>query len=271
MPGTPALPPTPKSLHQALNNTRPLDWGTSTLSVAEIAHLYGPKATKWSMELLAQAARVEPAVTDQFLEALPSHATAYHLSHRVKSPESLARKLKDWSDSGRNFPVDDVLRYTALTESADELVATARDTVEALNNSGWQVKAALHSYTDGSRYKGLHLHMKPPGFARTELQIHSIASVRVKEQTTEAYQIERSASATSEERKAAREHCVELSATLTQPAGIDDLHALGGRRVKVRNYSDSRSQGAPPQRQLPQSARSTTHPAAIEKNGGIAR
>jgi hypothetical protein len=65
----------------------------------------------------------------------------------------------------------------------------------------------------------------------------------VKELTTPWYQIERSTAATPKERAAARARCIELSDALKVPRGLGDLSHLGGVRVAVRNYSESRTTG----------------------------
>ncbi len=268
MPCAPDLPPTPKSLHEALNNTRPLIWGDKMGSADEIAHKYGADATQRSLSMIGRVVAVEPAVTNQFLDSLPPGASPYQLNRRVKSPESLARKIADWEQVNDRLAIDDLLRYTVLTGLSDEVVAAARRTVDSLNDRGWRVRYAMHSYTEGSRYKGLHAHLSVPGSPRVEIQFHSAASAKVKELTTPWYEIERSTTATAEERSEARQRCCEASATLELPRGIDGLTRLGGQRVKVKNYSQYRMPAGQP---APSSAPQAPHPTRIERNGGIAR
>ncbi|MEI8410109.1 MULTISPECIES: hypothetical protein [unclassified Kribbella] len=210
-------------------------------------------------------------VTAQFLECLPPTASAYQLTKRVKSPESLARKLQDWEDAEKHFHVDDLLRYTVLTETPDDLVAAARHTVDELGSHGWRVAYAMQSYTEGSRYKGLHAYVVPPGLARAELQFHSVASAKVKELTTPWYEIERSATAAPDEREAARLRCIDLSATLRPPKGIGELQSLGGMRVAVKNYSDSRDPARQREGLPPSSTQRAAHLTVLDKNDGIAR
>ena len=98
MPG--ALPPTPKSLHEALNHTRPLNWGDKVGTADEIAQQVRHQSdASRACTLLGRAAAVEPNVTSQFLDSLPPGAMPYQLDRRVKSPESLARKFADWERS----------------------------------------------------------------------------------------------------------------------------------------------------------------------------
>jgi hypothetical protein len=269
MPPAPGDLPNPISLRQAFETTHPLNWGDTPLSVAEISRLHGSEAARRALGLLLRAAAVEPTVTAQFLDSLPPSTTAYQLDRRVKSPESLARKIVDWQVTNDRFPIDDILRYTVLTESTDELVAAARRTADSLTERGWRVRYAMHSYSEGSRYKGVHANLVVPGAPRIEVQIHSVASARVKELTTPWYQIERSAASSAAERTLARMQCVEASATLEQPRDIDRLTHLGGKRVAVNNYSDSRKAAAQhAQRSAPQAS---PHSTTLDRNGGIAR
>ncbi|MFG1909382.1 hypothetical protein [Kribbella sp. NPDC048928] len=264
------MPPTPnpQTLHQALTTTHPLNWGALP-TTTELTHRHGAKATRASLKLLEQAAAAEPTVTSQFLESLPSGTIPYQLDHRVKSPDSLARKVADWEATKNPLPIDDVLRYTVLTESPDDLVAAARRTADSLSGHGWQVYYAMHSYTEGSRYKGIHANLVVPGSPGVEVQIHSVASANVKELTTSWYAIERSATASADERTEARQQCIEASATLDVPRGIAGLTHLGGRRVAVNNYSDSRR--AAEEHAKSQVPGRSSRPTNLDRNGGITR
>jgi hypothetical protein len=192
--------------------------------------------------MLERLVATEPRVTAEFLAAMPSTGSAYHLASRIKSPTSLARKLAD-RQRGRAWsqPIEDVLRYTVLTEHPQTVVAATRQTADGLQRNGWQVGSAMHSYTEGSRYKGIHAWLKTSTGDPVEVQFHSAQSVAVKEATTPYYEVERSADATADERTAARRECIRLSATLIDPRGIEGLAEIGDCRVAVNNYSDSRA------------------------------
>jgi hypothetical protein len=235
--------PEPAELQAAFSRHRPVDWGDVRPTTAQLVAQYGVKATARSLEALRQSIEVEPRVTSEFLAAVPTRGEAYQLGSRVKSPASLARRFKDAQQKTRRASPDDIHRYTVLTESPDDLVNAAEYTVERLRRSQWQVTYAVHSYTEGSRYKGIHAYLRTPGGQRVEVQFHSAEAALVKQLTTPWYEIERSAEATPEERTAARARCIELSDGLKVPRGLDDLSHLGGVRVAVRNYSDSRAAG----------------------------
>ncbi|WP_328327817.1 hypothetical protein OHA70_01930 [Kribbella sp. NBC_00382] len=236
------MPPEPRDLLRAFARHGPVDWGTDLPTTAEIAARYGAAATERSLRLLEHAVATEPLVTAEFCAAIGPDGAAYQLQSRIKSPQSLARKLRDAQRSGRELPPDDLLRYTVLTEHPDPLVTTTRQTTDELDRAGWRMTYAMHSYTEGSRYKGIHTYFVARSRDLVEVQFHSLASAKIKEATTPYYEIERSADATLGQRAVARQECVRLSATLVAPRGIDNLQALGGQPVEVNNYSDSRQQ-----------------------------
>ncbi|MFC5266982.1 hypothetical protein ACFPJ1_33100 [Kribbella qitaiheensis] len=239
-PGPEHLPAPSELLARFSSGSTPVRWDQQLPSTAEITQLYGAKATAESLRLLERTISTEPRITAQFLAAMPPSASAHRLECRIKSPDSLARKLHDLQRSKRRHPPDDLLRYTAFTEAPDTLVDAARETCDELRRAGWQIRYAKQSYTEGSRYKGIHGYFVTPSDDQVEVQFHSVASMQVKDATRPWYEIERDARSSPEERLAAREECVRLSATLQEPPGIGTLTELGGLRVAVSNYSDHR-------------------------------
>jgi hypothetical protein len=239
-PGLQDLPET-TDLHAHLSAPHPLDWGNPIPTKAEIAALYGADAAAESIRLLTKAAAVEGRITSAVISAIGAEATPYQLANRLKSPQSLARKLVKYVDYYRrtNQIPEDVLRYTAAVKHPDELTKAAVRTIDRLQNQHWQMESAHHSYVDGSRYKGLHTFLRSYG-ERVELQVHSQESIDVKERTTPLYEIERDAEQPRALRDAARRECIALSDRMTQPAGIDELKELGGVTVHAISYGKQR-------------------------------
>ncbi|TDW19376.1 hypothetical protein [Kribbella kalugense] len=243
MPCGPIDLPEPADLYARLTARRPLDWGDPIPTKAQISAEYGAEPTARSLHLLSKAAAVEPDITEAVISAIGVEAEAYHLENRLKSPQSLARKLVRFEEYYRrpSSVPDDILRYTAAVKHPDELTKAAVRTIDRLTNNNWQMADAHHSYVDGSRYKGVHTHLRSLG-ELIEVQVHSTESIDVKERTTTLYEIERDREQEPATRDAARRECIALSDQMTQPAGIDDLQELGGVKVNAISYGKKRRQ-----------------------------
>jgi len=226
----------PADLYARLSADRPLDWGDRLPSKKEIAAEFGEKAAAISLTMIGRAAAVEAQVTEDLLAAVRPGTVSHQLEHRVKSPQSLARKIHKLARTQfAEEPLDDVLRYTMVAPEADDLVESAVGACEQLTANGWEMDSAHHSYVDGSRYKGLHLFLRNRG-ELIELQIHSRESIDVKTRTTPLYLVERDSRQDRKSRDAARAESIAMSAQMTQPAGIDQLTTLGGVGVSTRSY-----------------------------------
>jgi hypothetical protein len=232
--------PEPTELHARLSAGRELDWGDPLPTWAQIGTAYGPDATAQSATFLARAAKVEPAVTADVLDAIGSEGFSYRLENRLKSPQSLARKIStqtDYRRDTRRQQPEDVLRYTVGTDHPHQLVETAIRTVDRLLAKGWTTQAARQSYVDQSRYKGLHVVLRTTGQI-VELQVHSRESLKVKEATTQLYAVQRDRTQSPAARARAGRDAVAISAAMTQPDGLADLKTLGGVPVVPRRYGD---------------------------------
>jgi hypothetical protein len=232
--------PEPAELHRALSRHHALNWGEPLPTKAQLVAEFGGEAARLALDALRARVAVEPPATTEFVAALSSNSSGYKLESRVKSPQSLARKYSDQLETLDDGEPDDILRYTMLTDSPEQLVAETQLTVDRLRDAGWRPESAMQSYTDGSRYKGIHVGFRRPTGETVEVQFHSAVSAQVKEATTTAYEIERSADASPTDRAAARALCIELSESLDPPAGISALRSVGDIPVEVMTFGDSR-------------------------------
>ncbi|MBB5837274.1 hypothetical protein [Kribbella italica] len=122
--------------------------------------------------------------------------------------------------------------------------------MDRLTARGWSTESAHHSYTEGSRYKGLHIFLRAHG-ELIEVQVHSRESIAVKEETTAAYEIERDHRQPQHLRDEMLTFAVGCSAELTQPAGIETLTNLGGVPVERRSYGRERGTTPRASKELP--------------------
>ncbi|GAA1711468.1 hypothetical protein GCM10009745_69460 [Kribbella yunnanensis] len=132
--------------------------------------------------------------------------------------------------------IEDAQRYTVAAVAHGQLVEVAQSTAEHLLRHGWELTAVRNSYVDGSRYKGLHIATLDPRGRRIEVQVHSRASLSVKEGTTKPYEIARNRDLSPLVREQARLEAVRLTDGLETPPGLDDLRQLGGCSVRVAGY-----------------------------------
>jgi hypothetical protein len=92
---------------------------------AGLVAAYGPETVMAAVRVAGQARQVEPAITRAFVDNLPEGSRAAGLEHRLKSVESLARKVQKIA-AERFVPpgeavakVHDVVRYTVVSPEAD--------------------------------------------------------------------------------------------------------------------------------------------------------
>lgn len=229
--------PEPTDLHARFAAQRALQWGHPLPTKAEIAAEFGPLATGRALSQLDSIGWMNAEATREVLASTKPGAAIYQLDKRIKSPQSLARKVKKYTGrSGRLPSIEDLQRFTVMAHAHDDLVDLVRHVAGDLQGRGWQLSGVRNSYVEGSRYKGVHLDTQDPRGQRIEVQLHTVASIAVKEATTSLYEIERDIRLPRNNRDEAMVECVRLSAELPTPQGLDELTSLGGCPVTVRGY-----------------------------------
>lgn len=219
----------------------PIDDETGTeLGPAEVYARYPPAVAGEAISRLQELRDVEPAMTTGLVGALPSGTQLRGLASRIKSPDSLARKIADRRKLKAMPPhrvadeLTDLVRYTVACQGPERLVADTEATVQALRQRGWTVTEVQHAYAAGNPYKGLHLLLRNPDGWTCEVQFHSEQSLRVKDANHVDYEIERDISRPWSERAAAHARMVERSQSLPTPDGLADRTMLGGCQVEVK-------------------------------------
>lgn len=221
-----------------------VEWASDPASTAERLYKSYPSAVAAVVvDLMAGAKAQEAAMTTEMIESMPAGTRMHGLDFRMKSPDSLARKINDrWEASPSAEPeqiaarISDIVRYTAIAPP-DRLVAVAGTAVDALTSRGWTVVEVEHSYIDGSQYKGLHMLARHSSGRVAELQFHTKESQQVKDETHVGYERMRDPNTPRAER-------VELSAKgaaawdqVPVPDGLADLATLGGCTVTQKHYA----------------------------------
>lgn len=162
-----------------------VDWAQDPANTPEQLYRdYPTYVAALVVDMMATAKQQEAQMTSDVLEALPAGARMHGLAFRMKSPDSLARKLNDRCEkSPLRDPeqiadgITDVVRYTTISDP-DRVVATARTMADRLTERGWTVTEVENSYLPGNQYKGLHMLARHSSGRVAELQFHTEASRR---------------------------------------------------------------------------------------------
>ncbi|MEE2061561.1 hypothetical protein [Rhodococcus artemisiae] len=221
-----------------------IDWATDTASTPEQLYRdYPDHVAALVVDTMTAAKQQEAAMTSDVLAALPSGARMHGLVFRMKSPDSLARKLDQRCKKAPFTPpeqhaadITDVVRYTAISRP-DQVVATARSMADGLAACGWTVVEAEQSYLEGNQYKGLHMLARHSSGHIAEFQFHTDASQQLKDETHVDYEKARDTRVPAAERAALTEKMTARWAKLSTPAGLAALAELGGCAVTPKRYA----------------------------------
>ncbi|MEA5456742.1 hypothetical protein SPF06_18620 [Sinomonas sp. JGH33] len=222
-----------------------VEWlGRGDAEIAQVWSEHPPAVAAEAIGVLRDVGRREPEITKS-LTALEEKGRRLHgLEFRLKSPGSLARKIRarsrmlaGSSDSGLHgisARLSDVARYTVIAGQGD-VAETARDIQASLSASGAKLAEADHSFVEGSTYKGLHMVYESDGL-RFEVQVHTETSQSVKDRLHVLYEEARRLPPQDPRREVLERKMRTMSDTVGIPDGISALHELGGvpveRKVK---------------------------------------
>lgn len=190
--------------------------------------------------MMEKAKSQEPAMTRSVLQAAAATGSeCAHLEQRVKSPASLTRKVVveqeiSVENGGTRSPdqiaggMKDVIRYTVVNPDHSKLSDVTVKTVQSLQGQGWVIRKIKSTYAEGASYKGIHINIigTAPDGITSEVQVHSTASLKVKNETHAAYEVYRDITKSKSERRAAMQECVRIAANLPIPTGLDRLTGL---------------------------------------------
>ena len=223
-----------------------LDWANDDLMPLWTKHERAEVCT--ALETVEAAADHDGRTyTDMGSAAAAAGSQLHGAAFRIKSPESLARKIGDKraeaemqgesvSPQETAARITDVTRYTAVSAEHDQIVPTAKAVVADLETRGWQVIEAEQSYVSGNPYKGLHLLVRHQDGQVAELQIHSARSQEIKDRAHVLYNISRDRSRTLQQRSEADKENKSLYENLPAPAGLENLDKLGSVLVREKRY-----------------------------------
>lgn len=173
--------------------------------------------------LLMKARSAEPAVTADMKELERRNAKLQGLDYRLKSMDSLARKIESDAEEDQTSlavaadGISDVLRYT-LTCSADDYSEMVPAALERLQAKGYTIEKFRNAW-GGKFYQGINVHLMSPTGVRVELQFHTPQSFAIKQASHEVYEIRRNPASSPEEVAAATHLSLVYNAAVIAPQG----------------------------------------------------
>lgn len=173
--------------------------------------------------LLMKASAAEPAVTADMKELERRNAQLQGLDYRLKSIDSLARKIESDAEEDQTSlaaaanGISDVLRYT-LTCSADDYSEMVPSALASLQSKGYTVEKFRNAW-GGKFYQGINVHLMSPTGVRVELQFHTPQSFAVKQASHEVYEIRRNPASSPEAVAEATRLSLAYNAAVVAPQG----------------------------------------------------
>ena len=178
-------------------------------------------------ELYARAAAEEPTVTADLQAMESEYAHLIGLDFRLKTKESLARKILldahtlEITPEAAAAAIGDALRYTFCIDEA-RYVETVDSVLHTLDAKGYTVERVKNSW-GSPLYKGINTKLRLADGMMMELQFHTPESYDAKESKTHAYyEILRSEDSSEEEKQMAAEKQAEVFGQVPVPEGAPE-------------------------------------------------
>ncbi len=205
-----------------------VETGEGNVSVPQESSDEQDIARKLAEELIEAAAQVEPEITAVLQSLESENARLVGLEHRLKSEESLTRKILTDAHDMEVSPeeaaavIGDVLRYTLCIDD-DQYVSVVDKTMKTFAEKNISVYKFKNRW-GGEGYKGINTNLKTEDGLIFELQLHTPASFDAKELEHANYEVARSETATEEQRLAAEAYAKEIYAKVPVPAGAPEYN-----------------------------------------------
>ena len=186
-----------------------------------------------SSGLLGRAREVEPRNTATMTGLAEKHgAEMYGLKYRLKTQQSLARKIKqdaeekyDGDTEKAASKINDSLRYTMVADTGN-YVGMAEGVMADLAAEGYQITNTKNFWQEGSMYKGINMQLISPEGHRMELQFHTRDSIAVKEVNHKIYMVQRNIPKFVPEWKAMEKTMIVNMDKVPTPPGVQSIGTL---------------------------------------------
>jgi len=169
------------------------------------------------------AKQKDPIITKDVVNAIEqSGGYAYGLEHRLKTVESIARKL----DKKQTDTIHDALRYTSVS-SNDNFVRNYNTTKHELNLKGYEevrCKNYFDMYDKGLvKHKSVQSQFKDPKGYTFEIQFQTEQSQAAKDEKTPLYEEARLKDVTEARKNELEQQMVKLAEEVPTPKDIQTI------------------------------------------------
>lgn len=191
----------------------------------------GADASVVAKDLVSAAAKREPEITKALQDTVAGipGAELIGLEHRLKTEESLARKIRNDSVEGGMTPEQaaskmyDVNRYT-ISNNEQNLTATVKTTISNMEGQGYEVMRVKNTLGNpNAEYRGINMVVKANDGGLFELQFHTPRSLEVKEVNHKIYEQQRQSTTSRAEKKQMGQQMRDNAASIPTPDGIDSV------------------------------------------------
>ena len=207
-------------------------WANNMVTDVEPSQGQSKEAIALAREVREKAVAAEPVIT-KLVEGIAqqSGAKLESLSQRVKSTDSLARKIDLDAEQGYGGDkkkaaeeISDANRYT-LSVSDTDYADTLKSAVTAFEATGWKVRVK-NFWQSGDPYDGVNIKAERDGI-KVELQIHTPKSFQIKEKTLhDIYEIYRK-STNDGERRSSWDKMVKIATRVPRPSNYATILGVG--------------------------------------------
>jgi hypothetical protein len=199
----------------------------------------GEDSKQAAREILAKYAKSEPRATALLSSlAKKNGMELVGLKHRLKSEDSLARKIESEKDAfGGNAKraaqsMSDINRYT-MQVPPGKYGEAVKDVLTRLKEEGYSVRIKNYWSPDAGPYRGMNVALTHTDGRKIELQFHTEDSLKVKHKTHKDYE-EFRISKDNGRRKELWDRMVRLSRTIPMPSGAMEI---GGKEaIKILKF-----------------------------------
>lgn len=195
------------------------------------------KSGEYARSMHQKASKIEPKITKDVTDAIKqSGASVYGLDHRLKTEESLSRKIQKYSSDKKiglkeaAGSIKDAVRYTSVADDGN-FVPSYNKTKRSLQDKGYsetECENYFDLYRQGkAKHKQINCIYEDADGNKFELQFHTPSSIKAKEIKTPLYEEARSKGVSPERKAVLVKQMEDLAKTVKDPKDVYSIKSHG--------------------------------------------